>query len=152
MELKSIKFLSHEMTLKVWLDERPAYKRSLGDGKTIKFTINSKIIRDDGKIIVLDSSGDSHLINVLRDHIVELYHMSIDCSYLLEEENYKQLVIPWAYTQKSVCDVLDLEELEPGNPGLTESQLQTENKRIKEIIDFLHNNILLETCSSTLQN
>ena len=140
------------MSLKVWIDERPAYKRSFGDGKMIKFTITSEVVWLDGKTTVFDTTGDKHLIDVFKDHVLDLYDIDIDCSYLMDHSNYQNLVIPWAYSQKSVREVLDIEQLEPETSGLTTAQLELENRKVKEIIDFLHNNILLEKSYSTLQN
>ncbi len=60
----------------------------------IKFTITSEVIWLDGKTTIFDTTGDKHLIDVFRDHILDLYDINIDCSYLMDPSNYQNLVIP----------------------------------------------------------
>ena len=82
------KFISHELSIKAWIEERPAYKRSFKDGGFIvKFNLTSFVYDYEGIVRVVDSNSDSHLLNALKGHVTELLDLEIDCTYLLDPKN-----------------------------------------------------------------
>ena len=93
------RFISHTMTLEPYILEKPAYRRTFNKEEyDIKFNLESHITNEDCITQVVQTVGEGNLMEVLRDHILSLTSLDMDCWYLLEPENYDNIFVPWVYS------------------------------------------------------
>jgi hypothetical protein len=87
----------------------------------------------------VDSNSDSHLLNALKGHVMELLDLGIDCTYLLDPKNYNKIFVPWVYNQDSIIAILDNAEQE-----IEDATNQQTLSKAKDRRDCLHSQIILD--------